>query len=418
MMTTHFFPSSFGEGTSHLPSPFGRGAGGEGKRAAEFQRPHPNPLPKGEGTIDPLPVGEGASHLPSPFGRGAGGEGKRAAEFRRPHPNPLPKGEGTIDPLPVGEGASHLPSPFGRGAGGEGRRAAEFRRPHPNPLPKGEGTKRTAAIAFFLALLLAAVAAARADEPAKKSDASGGNEAKKSGQQDSSAPKTEPKASPKGKAGAKGDSSALDGLDGLGFSFAPREGGKARTALFGLVGEGYKFVYVFDRSGSMGGEGRNALPLVKAAIVQSLKPLDTVHQFQIIYYNHRPVLFNPSGTRDRLAFATDENKERIARFLETVKAEGGTDHESAIRLGIRLQPDVIFLLTDGDDPKLTLGQLKKLERLSAGIFINTIQFGPGPRTEKSNWLSELARRTGGGYAYVDISKYDDDRRPKKAKGGT
>ena len=48
-----------------------------------------------------------------------------------------------------------------------------------------------------------------------------------------------------------------DGLQGLGFSVAPNQGGKARTSLFGIVGEGYKFVYVFDRSGSMGGIGAN-----------------------------------------------------------------------------------------------------------------------------------------------------------------
>ena len=285
---------------------------------------------------------------------------------------------------------------------------------------RGQGPKTgraawSAPAALLLTLWLAASATLCADEPAKKSDASGSQAEKKSAPQDSAPSKTGPRKAPKRDPDARHGASVPKGLEGLGFSIAPREGGKARTAMFGLVGEGYKFVYVFDRSGSMGGDGRNALPLVKAELLESLKPLDTVHQFQIVYYNHRPVLFNPSGVEGRLAFANDENKERVARFLETVKADGGTDHESAIRLAIRLQPDVIFLLTDGDDPKLTLGQLKKLERLAAGIIINTIEFGPGPRTEKSSWLSELARRTGGGYAYVDISKRDDDRPPKKAK---
>ena len=293
--------------------------------------------------------------------------------------------------------ALSLPSPFGRGAGGEGSHATRI-------------------IACFLALFLAAAATVRADDAAKKADASGGNDAKKSGQQDSSASQTSP-SKPKDKDSSKGKAETLKGLEGLGFSIAPREGGKGRTAMFGLVGEGYKFVYCFDRSGSMGGDRRCALRRVKAAIVESLKPLDTVHQFQIVYYNHRPAVFNPSGTRDRLAFANDENKERVARFLETIKADGGTDHESAIRLAIRLEPDVIFLLTDGDDPDVTLNQLKKLERLSAGIIINTIQFGTGPRTAKSNWLSELARRTGGGYAYVNISKRNDDDRPAKTRPG-
>ena len=62
-------------------------------------------------------------------------------------------------------------------------------------------------------------------------------------------------------------------LEELGSSLAPPEGGKARVSLFGLVGEGYKFVYVFDRSGSMGGEGRESLRAVKAELIRSLKGL-------------------------------------------------------------------------------------------------------------------------------------------------
>ena len=69
-------------------------------------------------------------------------------------------------------------------------------------------------------------------------------------------------------------------LEGLGFTSAPQEGGKGHTVLFGLVGEGYKFVYVIDRSGSMGGDGRQALRRAKAELIRSLKQLDKVHQFQ------------------------------------------------------------------------------------------------------------------------------------------
>jgi hypothetical protein len=72
---------------------------------------------------------------PSPSGRGLGegvgfrldGAGKASA--RRPHPGPLPRGEGdTI----AGEGA-------GRMFDGAGRVAAK--RPHPGPLPRGEGER-------------------------------------------------------------------------------------------------------------------------------------------------------------------------------------------------------------------------------------------------------------------------------------
>lgn len=180
--------------------------------------------------------------------------------------------------------------------------------------------------------------------------------------------------------------------------------GKARTSLFGIVGEGYKFVYAFDRSGSMGGSGRNALQAVKAELLASLDHLDTVHQFQIIFYNERPVLFNPSGTPGRLAFANEQNKDRARRFIESITADGGTEHEDALRLAIKLRPDVIFFLTDADEPQLTRPQLDSLQRLAAGITIHAIEFGQGPKPKGKNFLAVLAQENGGQYTYVDISK--------------
>jgi hypothetical protein len=201
-------------------------------------------------------------------------------------------------------------------------------------------------------------------------------------------------------------SSPRDGLQGLGFSIAPREGGKGRTSLFGVVGEGYKFVYVFDRSGSMGGSGQNALRIVKTELLRSLANLDTVHQFQLIFYNDRPVIFNPTGTPGRLAFANEQTKQRAVHFIDSIVADGGTDHEAALKLALQLQPDVVFFLTDGDDPKLTPAQLKKIRRMAGGIVINAIEFGTGPKPSGDSFLAELARQNGGGYTYVDISQRD------------
>jgi hypothetical protein len=215
------------------------------------------------------------------------------------------------------------------------------------------------------------------------------------------------------KKAADAEASPEKQLEGLGFSMAPKEGGKGRTSLFGLVGEGYKFVYVFDRSGSMGGEGRQSLRAVKAELIRSLTPLGSVHQFQIVFYNERPVVFNPTGTPGRLAFATEENKQRAIRFLDSITAVGGTAHEDALRLAIRLHPDVIFFLTDGDDPKLTPGQLAKIRRLAAGIIINAVEFGPGPKRAGTSFLEDLARQNGGKYVYIDISKYKADKPPAK-----
>lgn len=187
-------------------------------------------------------------------------------------------------------------------------------------------------------------------------------------------------------------------------SVEPPADGRARTSLFGLTGEGFKFVYVFDRSGSMGGSAHEALRAVKAELRNSLQNLDTVHQFQIIFYNDRPVVFNPSGVQGRLAFANPQTKQRALRFVETISADGGTEHEEALKLAIRLRPDVIFFLTDGDDPKLTRPQLDRIQRMAAGITINAIEFGSGPRPEGESFLATLAEENDGQYVYVDITK--------------
>jgi hypothetical protein len=253
-------------------------------------------------------------------------------------------------------------------------------------------------VAFSLA-----VRPVRADEPAPKSQAK--TPPANTAASEKREPNKQASKSPDGK-----KTSPRSGLDVLGFSVAPNEGGKARTSLFGVVGEGYKFVYVFDRSGSMGGDGRNALRAVKAELAESLKHLGSVHQFQIIFYNEKPAVFNPSGTPGRLAFATDENKQRATRFVQSISAQGGTDHEQALRLAIGMRPDVIFFLTDADDPKLTAAQLEKIRNAAAGIVLNTIEFGPGPKPAEQSFLETLARQNAGGYAYIDISKYAAEKK--------
>lgn len=196
--------------------------------------------------------------------------------------------------------------------------------------------------------------------------------------------------------------SAGDGPRGVGAGMG--SGGKATATLFGLKGEGNKFVYVFDRSGSMGGSGRNALSVAKAELTASLNSLDQVHQFQIIFYNEKPLIFNPSGQPGRLAFATEQNKERARRFIGGVTSDGTTRHEEALKMAISLQPDVIFFLTDADEPRLSAREMEQVRRWAAGITINAVEFGLGPKSGGENFLMRLARENGGQYAYVDISR--------------
>jgi hypothetical protein len=181
-------------------------------------------------------------------------------------------------------------------------------------------------------------------------------------------------------------------------------GGSARTAVFGAVGEGHRFVYVFDRSGSMDGHNGAPLNAAKAELLNSLKSLDQVHQFQIIFYNEEPRVFNPSGVAGRLVFGNDQNKYLAQKFVGSITADGATRHEEALVMALRLAPDVIFFLTDADEPRMTARQLAHVVRTNQGTSINAIEFGYGPQTDADNFLVKLARQNGGRHVYVDVSK--------------
>lgn len=197
---------------------------------------------------------------------------------------------------------------------------------------------------------------------------------------------------------------------GMTSTAQPQRGlrGGGQTSVFGLSGSGYKFVYVFDRSGSMGGSARSPLAVAKAELLNSLESLDRTHQFQIIFYNDQPAMFDLSGRGVGLVFGDEQGKALARQFVEGITAHGGTRHEEALSLALRLQPDVIFFLTDADHPVLTPLQLERITRRNHGTAINTIEFGIGPGGNRENFLTQLARQNGGQYVYVDITRLARD----------
>src|SRR5581483_10327392 len=128
------------------------------------------------------------------------------------------------------------------------------------------------------------------------------------------------------------------------------DGRAGQTQVFGVVGRGSRFVYVFDRSLSMKGA---PLAAAKHELLASLKQLERVHQFQIVFYNEKPRMMQSP----QLLFADENGLAQAESFANSIAAAGGTDHWQALQLALRLTPDVIFLLTDADEPPLTAKQL-------------------------------------------------------------
>ncbi len=186
-------------------------------------------------------------------------------------------------------------------------------------------------------------------------------------------------------------------------------GGAAQTQVFGVQGTGHEFVYVFDRSGSMSGFGGRPLRASKRELIASLQDLGKLHQFQIIFYNQTPKIFNPTGGTPQMFWGSEPNKQMAEQFVKGIVADGSTRHMSALSMALKMRPDVIFFLTDAEDPQMTEEELAQVGRLNRGreTVINAIQFGFGPYDGEDNFLKRLARENRGQWAYQDISKLRD-----------
>lgn len=183
----------------------------------------------------------------------------------------------------------------------------------------------------------------------------------------------------------------------------PGVGGGGSAEIFGVKGYGTHFVYVFDRSLSMQGA---PLAAAKAELLASVASLQDTHEFQIIFYNNTPSMFNAAGA-SRRSWASDQNKELARRYVSGITASGGTNHEDALMSAIALNPDVIFLLSDAKSnlgEGLNAAQFERVKRRCGRASISTIEFGVGPSADEGSFMARLAQVTGGQYGYVDVTR--------------
>jgi hypothetical protein len=136
--------------------------------------------------------------------------------------------------------------------------------------------------------------------------------------------------------------------------------------------------------------------------MQSMQSLGNGQQFHIIFFNTKTQAFAGDVGANRNAFATDRNKQLAANFVGGITADGGTDRMVALQEAVACGPDVIFFLTDADDPMST-AELMEISQLNrrARAAICVIEFGDEPKPLGDNFLMRMARESGGQYGYVD-----------------
>ena len=175
------------------------------------------------------------------------------------------------------------------------------------------------------------------------------------------------------------------------------------VTFFGMTGEGARFVFVLDRSGSMEDPGSLPIRAAKKELLASIEQLSEMQQCYVLFYNQDVRILNPTGVAGRIVYASETNKRSLARLIERVSPDGATDHMIALRQALALRPDVIFLLTDGDaNDDLSEADLAKITRFnSARANIYVVQFSPH---QEGNRLELLAKQNGGQHKYVDIRR--------------
>ena len=198
----------------------------------------------------------------------------------------------------------------------------------------------------------------------------------------------------------------LSGDGGSGSSTGGRgrgAGKKTKTSFFGVDGSGSSFVYVVDRSDSMNAYDAAPLRFAKRELLTSLESLNEYNQFQIVFYND-----SLSPMSRKMFFATDSDKRRATNFVKTMPGDGGTAHLPALRQALAMSPEVIFFLTDADDPSLTQPQLHEIRERAelSSTTIHAVQFNLGPAPNDGSWIRVLAEMNRGTYKYIDVTSFN------------
>ncbi len=193
---------------------------------------------------------------------------------------------------------------------------------------------------------------------------------------------------------ASTDTGPHDGSPGLSVSPGNGFGG----AFFG-AGEskdgtaGRKIVYIVDASGSM------REPLIRATrftrvrmeLDRSIRSLHPQQKFAVIFFNDKA-----RSVRGRsLRAGTDLAKDRMIEEIWNSGCGGGTDPRGAIALALRLRPDTIFFLTDG---QFHASLASELMFHRTGLTVHTFTLAD-PAGEAV--MKQIAEINGGTYRFVD-----------------
>ncbi|MFM7055288.1 MAG: vWA domain-containing protein [Planctomycetota bacterium] len=201
--------------------------------------------------------------------------------------------------------------------------------------------------------------------------------------------------------GTPGGAARADASESGGARRIGGKGGAGETTFMNIVGVGRSFVYVIDTSSSMDGP---RLRQAKSQLKASLRLLQPNQQFAVILYNETTQRLKLRRQAEQsLYFATEVNRQLATQEIDSILSDAGTDHRPALLEALSLRPDVVYFLTDGDEPVLSVADLRDIRHAAQGTTIHVVRFGDGNWTRGSDhWLQQLAGQNQGEYRELAI----------------
>lgn len=196
-----------------------------------------------------------------------------------------------------------------------------------------------------------------------------------------------------------GDLGALFGESGAGLAeFDDGLGGAPTAKFFGSEIEGRRIVFVLDNSGSMQG-GR--LETVIAELLRCVDSLRDDQEFYVIFHSDMvyPMLY-PDPV-DRYLRPTPANRRLLAEWLDTVELCLGDAVEEALAAAAMIEPDTVFLLSDGriqGDKKIRY----LLDGRSRNFPVHTFAVGMNSSVAGRRNLQQIADANGGKFSESEI----------------
>jgi hypothetical protein len=163
------------------------------------------------------------------------------------------------------------------------------------------------------------------------------------------------------------------------------------VSFFGTPGKGRRFIFIIDRSGSM---GVNRLQAAKSELLKTLQKLPAGSQFMIYFFDHGAEPMPVSG----LLTANPRTIAWAGQWVRAREAGGGTDPSQALKWALELRPDTVWLLSDGRfaHDEAILKQLAR-DNPRQAARINTLAFHDRSGEPA---LRAIAKANGGTYRFV------------------